>query len=84
MTLCHNKLRGITRALLEEVCQDVAIETILQPVTDNNLVSSTANTNDSTELDASARSFWNRGQKAFFDVRVFDYNASQYQSRSLE
>ena len=70
VTLCHNKLRGITAALLEEVCHDVAIEPILQPVTDNNLVPGTANTNGA-RLDVSARSFGITGQKAFFDVRVW-------------
>ena len=50
----------------------------------NNLVPSTANTNDDARLDASARSFWITGQKAFFDVRVFDPKASQYQSKSLK
>ena len=38
MTLRHNKLKDITGALLEEVCHDVAIEPILQPISDNNLV----------------------------------------------
>ena len=52
VTLRRNKLRDITGALLEAICQDVAIEPILQPVSDNNLVLSTANTND-----VSARSF---------------------------
>ena len=46
MTLRHNKLRDITGEFLEEVCQDVAIEPILQPVADNNLVPSTATAND--------------------------------------
>ena len=76
VTLRHNTLRDITGALLEEVCQDVAIELILQPVTDNNLAPSTTNTNDGARLDVSARSFWITGQKAFFNVRVFDPNAS--------
>ena len=84
MTLRHNTLRDITGALLEEVCQDVAIELILQPVTDNNLAPSTTNTNDGARLDVSARSFWITGQKAFFNVRVFDPNASRYQSKSLK
>ena len=84
MTLRHNKLRDIRGALLEEVCHDVAIEPILQPVTNNYLVPSTANTNDSARLDVSARNFWITGQKAFFDVRVFHPNASRYQSKSLK
>ena len=45
-------------------------------VTDNNLVPSTANTNDGARLDVSARGFWITGQKVFSDVRVFDPNAS--------
>ena len=84
MTLRHNKLRDITGALLEEAYHHVAIEPIMQPVTDNNLVPSTANTHDGVRLDVSARSFWIIGQKAFFDVRVFDPNSSRYQSKSLK
>ena len=45
MTLCHNKISKMTNALFEEVCHDVAIEPILQSVTNNNLVPS-ANTNN--------------------------------------
>ena len=78
VTLHHNKLRDITGALLEEVCHDVDFEPLLQPVTDNNLVQSTANTNNGARLDISAKNVWITGQKAFFDVRVFDLNASQY------
>ena len=48
VTLRHNKLRDITGEFLEEVCQDVAIEPILQPVADNNLVPSKATANDGT------------------------------------
>ena len=84
VTLHHNKLRDITGALLEEVCHDVDFEPLLQPVTDNNLVQSTANTNNGARLDISAKNFWITGQKAFFDVRVFDLNASQYWSESFK
>ena len=83
VTLCHNNLRKVTGALLEEVCLDVAIKLILQPVTGNDLVPSTVNTNDNTRLDVSARSFRIMGKKAFFEVRVLDPNALQYQSKSL-
>ena len=71
VNLRHNKLCDITGALLENVCHDVAIEPILQSVTDNNLVQSTANTNDDDRFEVSARSFWITGQKALFDVSVF-------------
>ena len=83
VTLCHNNLRNIADALLEEVCLDVAIKLILQPVTGNDLVPSTVNTNDNTRLDVSARSFRIMGKKAFFVVRVLDPNALRYQSKSL-
>ena len=53
VTLHHNKLRDIT----EEICHHVAIGPILQLVTDNNLVSSTANTIEGARLDVSARRF---------------------------
>ena len=46
VTLCHNKLRDSTGALLEEVCHDAAIEPVLPQITDNNFVPSTPNTND--------------------------------------
>ena len=58
--LCHNKLRGIRGALLEEFCYDLAIKPILQPVTDNHLAPSTGNTtntNGGARLNVSARSF---------------------------
>ena len=57
MTFCHNRLRDMTGALLEEACHDVAIEPILQPVSENNLVTSVANTNNGARLNVSARSF---------------------------
>ena len=57
VTLRHDRLRDITGAFLEEVCHDVAIEPILQPVRDNHLAPSIANTNDGARLDVSARSF---------------------------
>ena len=83
VTLHHNKLKDITGALLEEVCHDAAVEPILQPVPDNNLVPSKANSNDGARLDVSAKHL-EPVQKAFFDVRVFDSNPTRYQSKSLK
>ena len=65
-TLVVKRLRDITDALLEELFHGVAIEPILQPNADNNLVPSTTNTNGGTRFDVSARSFWIMSQKAFF------------------
>ena len=43
-----------------------------------------AKTDDEARLDISARDFWGKGQKAFFDVRVFDSNASRYFTQNLQ
>jgi hypothetical protein len=43
----------------------------------------TANTDDGVRVDIRARSFWNRQQDAFFDVRVFYPNASFYRLQNL-
>ena len=74
MTLCHNTLRDITDALLEE---NQFYNQII-------ILYHQQQTNDGARLDRSARSFWITGQKVFFDVRVFDPKASQYQSKSLK
>lgn len=38
LTLCHNRLKDITGALLEEVHHGVALEPTLQPITDSHFV----------------------------------------------
>ena len=35
-------------------------------------------------LDVRARGFWERGQQAFFDLRVFDPNTCRYLNKSLQ
>ena len=35
-------------------------------------------------LDVRARGFWERGQQAFFDLRVFDPNTYRYLNKSLQ
>ena len=44
----------------------------------------TANRSPEARLDVSARGFWNRGQRAFFDVRVFDSSAPRLLTKSLK
>jgi len=44
----------------------------------------TAFTGDEARLDVRARGFWQRGQQAFFDVRVFDPNANRYLNTNLQ
>ena len=44
----------------------------------------TAKTSDKVRRDICARSFWASGQKALFDVRVFDPNARRYSKQTLK
>ena len=65
VTLCQNKLRDITSALLEEVYHNVAIQPILQLVTDNNLVPSTKKQGTVPHYMLVQKKFWITGLKTF-------------------
>ena len=80
----HNEVRDITAKLLDEVCHDVKIEPPLIPLIRERLQLGTANRSPEARLDVSARGFWNRGQRAFFDVRVFDSSAPRLLTKSLK
>jgi len=68
-TLCHNELGGFTAAVLSEVCHDVAVEPVLQPLSGESLRYTTANVEDKALLNVSAIGFWGGyHQKTFFDV----------------
>ena len=41
-------------------------------------------TNDAVRLDICTKSFWVGGQKAFFELRVFDPNARRYSKQILK
>ena len=68
-TLRHNEVRDLTADLLTDICGDVEREPLLQPVTGEQLNRSTNRQMDA-RLDVRARGFWERGQSAFFDVRL--------------
>ena len=70
----------MTANLLTEICHNVATEPLLQPLTNESFPHRTANTDANARLDIRARGFWNTGQDAFFDVRVFHPNASSNRS----
>ena len=69
-----------TATLLTEICHNVATEPPLQPLTNESFVHRSANTEPNARLDIRARGFWNTGQDAIFDVRVFYPNASSNRS----
>ena len=77
----HDNVKNTLTSLLNKVCVDVESEPHLIPVTNETLVYKTANTKDDARLDIKAKSFWQRGQTAFFDIRVTHVNA---QSQRLQ
>ena len=52
-TLHHNELRDFTAAALSEICHDVAIEPVLQPLSGESFCYVTANVEDEACLDVS-------------------------------
>ena len=68
----HNGICDLTVRLLGEVCHQVTIEPVLQPLSRESLHSSSAITTDNATLDTKAQGFWDCSrQSAFFDVRIF-------------
>ena len=83
VTLRHNTVRDITARLLSEVCKDVRVEPGLIPLSGEFLIERTANRSEEARLDIAARGFWVSGQKAFFDIRVFNPTAGRYKNTKL-
>ena len=79
----HNELRNITASLLGEVCKDVCVEPDLSTLSGETLIPKTANKSSEARLDISARGVWTTGQRAFFDVRVFNQFARRYSGLTL-
>ena len=59
------------------------IEPTLQQLTGESLHERTANITDEARLDIATRGFWISGQRAFFDIRVFNPMAQWYGSQEL-
>ena len=82
VSLQHNHIRNITSILLKEFCKDVHVELQLQQITGEYLQHSAAAGNE-VRLDISACGFWQAGEMAFLDVRVFNPNAKRYANIEL-
>ena len=82
MTLRHNQLRDDNAEMLQEVTNDVRIEPTLQPLTGEEQ-SVGGNVSVEARADISTRGFWCRGQRAFFDVRIFDPNAQRHENKTI-
>ena len=76
----HDNIKNLFTGLLSRVCKDVESEPHLIPITQESFPLKTTNTADDARLDIKAKSFWQRGQTAFFDVRVTHVNAKAQQN----
>ena len=84
IALRHNEVRDITALFLKEVCHDVKKEPLLIELGNERMQERTAATGRESRLDISASGFWVKGQRAFFDVRVFDPNAQRHRNSDLK
>ena len=83
-TIRHNELRDIIGNLLSEVCRNVAIEPLLQPLSGEVFRTKSTVTSQEARSDVRAAGFWTAREDAFFDIRVFHLNAPSNQSRSIQ
>ena len=79
----HDKTRNTIAKMMNDVLVDAEIEPALRPLTGEQLQGN-ANLSDEARVNISARSFWQEGQKAFFDVRVFNPFAQSYLNQNLQ
>ena len=83
MTLKHNELRDNIAEMSQEVTDNVRIEPILQPLNGEEQ-SVGRNVLVKARPDISPRGFWCRGQRAFFNVKIFDPNAQRQENKTLK
>ena len=82
--LRHDELLDLTGNMLSEVCRNVDVERLLQPLTGEKLKYQISIKEDNARLGLSALGFWRHGEKAFFDIRVFDPVAQSYFNQNLQ
>lgn len=68
----HDEVRDVTAHTFKEMCHDVTAEPMPLLLQGGQLPRRTANTSNDTRVDVSARGYWTRGQKDYFDIRIFD------------
>ena len=84
LSIRHNELRDLTAHLLTEVCSNVGVEPVLQPLGGKRMDHRTANSEDNARLDIKADNFWSRDrQSAFLDIRVFNPLAPSNRNHTL-
>ena len=75
-TAHHNEVQDLLVSLLTEVCQDVAVEPVLQPITGETFQQRSTSTDNGACLDIRAKRFLGESiRECIFDVRIFNRNA---------
>ena len=83
-TIRHNEIRDLSAGLLSEVCNDVGIEPVLQPLQGEKFRHKSAIMDEDARLDFVARGFWQgRNERSFFDIRIFNPHAPTNKKSSL-
>ena len=74
-------VRDLSAGLLSEVCNDVGIEPVLQPLQGEKFRHKSAIMDEDARLDFVARGFWQG--RSFFDIRIFNPHAPTNKKSSL-
>ena len=74
----------LRRSLLKGVCHDVRTEPILQQLIVQQFLGTNSYHIRWCKVRFTARGFGAEGQEAFFDIRVFNSNATRYAKESLQ
>ena len=69
---------------MSEVRKDTEIELKLTTLSGEELKDRMSNNSNKARIDIRARGFWGRRQQAFYDLWIFNPNASRYCSKSLQ
>ena len=80
----HDGIRDLIGEIAREISNDVEIEPHLQELTGEHFGNTRSNESREARLDLSVRGFWQRGERAFFDVRIFNPFAPTHSSRELD
>lgn len=82
--ISHNDLRDLTAKRISGVCKDTGIEPELLLLSGKELHRRKANRSNEARLNIRACGFWEEGQQAFFDIRIFDPSVCGYLNKSLQ
>ena len=80
ITVYHNRVRDLEDQLTE-ICNDVEIESPLQPLK-REIINGLTGVN--VKSDVCARGFWREGQNAFFYVRITNTNTESQRRLTSE